>query len=95
MKTFEIAFGNSYPHYYTLKGVDAICPPEQTFLTGVATITGAYNDDNPVSIGDVLIISKIEHEVVSLETYPTKGKHTKPSTAFTCTAYYKRNKPNV
>lgn len=78
MKTFEIGYGNTYPHYYTLKGNN-----------GIGNVTGAYLNDNPIEVGDILEINKIPHTIVELETSKPKSKrHHKPATAFSCVTSY-------
>lgn len=78
MKTHEIGYGNSYPHYYTIKGVN-----------GIGTITGAYLDSNPVQVGDIIMIAKVEHTVTELKTDKVKSsRHPEPVTAYTATTTY-------
>lgn len=78
MKTHEIGFGNSYPHYYTIKGTN-----------GIGKITGVYLKEIPVEIGDTIIISKVEHKVIELETSTPKSKrHPKGAVAYSATTEY-------
>jgi len=90
MKTFNIGFGDSYPHYYTLKAVDG--KPENQIVTGIAQITGAYLNDSRPDVGDFLKINGIEYRIDGyIEELEPKGKHIKPATWFRVNTTYMRN----
>ncbi len=78
MKTHEIGFGNTYPHYYTITGKN-----------GTGKVTGCYLNDNPIQVGDIIDIKKVMHKVVEIETAPPKSsRHPAPATAYTVVTEY-------
>ncbi len=96
MKTFEIGFGNSYPHYYTLNGIDNAGDSNSNVLTGVSHVTGSYLEKQPVNIGDELKIKGDTHTITEMvEVRPAKGVHVMPATFFHAKCTYVRNKPTV
>lgn len=94
MKTFEIGFGNSYPHYYTLKGSDRTFNDDNT-IEGIGEITGSYSNDNPVSVGDIIDINGVKHVIDGfIGKREPKGKHNKLVTWFRANTSYVRRAPN-
>lgn len=89
MKTYEIGFGNSYPHYYKLNAKDTAV--ENGIASGIAQIEGAYLDDTPLEVGDIIVIAKVEHRIDGfVQQRPAKGAHVKPATWFRVNTSYKR-----